>query len=140
MSPHVSLVDPGLACLKPDRRGRLGHAWLLLGDPGLGKEQLAEQLARLHLCHRPERGEPCGQCHSCQLFEKGHHPDLGTLTTESKTIGVEAIREICSRLQNSAQLGRGKVVIIPDAERMTESPPTPCSKPWKSLPATACCC
>ncbi len=101
--------------------GRLGHAWLLLGDPGLGKEQLAEQLARLHLCHRPDRGEPCGQCHSCQLFEKGHHPDLGTLATESKTIGVEAIREICSRLQNSAQLGRGKVVIIPDAERMTES-------------------
>ncbi|WP_368232528.1 DNA polymerase III subunit delta' [Aeromonas sp. s3] len=101
--------------------GRLGHAWLLLGDPGLGKEQLAQQLARLHLCHQPDWGEPCGHCHSCQLFEKGHHPDLGSLTTEGKTIGVEAIREICARLQNSAQLGRGKVVIIPDAERMTES-------------------
>lgn len=101
--------------------GRLGHAWLLLGDPGLGKEQLAERLARLHLCQQPDRGEPCGQCHSCQLFDKGHHPDLGTATIDSKTIGVEAIREICARLQNSAQLGRGKVVIIPDAERMTES-------------------
>ncbi|HGY1008256.1 TPA: DNA polymerase III subunit delta' [Aeromonas salmonicida] len=101
--------------------GRLGHAWLLLGDPGLGKEQLAERLARLHLCQQPDRGEPCGQCHSCQLFDKGHHPDLGTVTVDSKTIGVEAIREICARLQNSAQLGRGKVVIIPDAERMTES-------------------
>ena len=101
--------------------GRLGHAWLLLGDPGLGKEQLAERLARLHLCQQPDRGEPCGQCHSCQLFDKGHHPDLGTVTIDSKTIGVEAIREICARLQNSAQLGRGKVVIIPDAERMTES-------------------
>lgn len=101
--------------------GRLGHAWLLLGDPGLGKEQLAERLARLHLCQQPDRGGPCGQCHSCQLFDKGHHPDLGTVTVDSKTIGVEAIREICARLQNSAQLGRGKVVIIPDAERMTES-------------------
>lgn len=101
--------------------GRLGHAWLLLGDPGLGKEQLAERLARLHLCQQPDRGEPCGQCHSCQLFDKGHHPDLGTVTVDSKTIGVETIREICARLQNSAQLGRGKVVIIPDAERMTES-------------------
>ncbi|EQB2597089.1 DNA polymerase III subunit delta' [Aeromonas salmonicida] len=101
--------------------GRLGHAWLLLGDPGLGKEQLAERLARLHLCQQPDRGEPCGQCHSCQLFDKGHHPDLSTVTVDSKTIGVEAIREICARLQNSAQLGRGKVVIIPDAERMTES-------------------
>ncbi|MDM5150007.1 DNA polymerase III subunit delta' [Aeromonas salmonicida] len=115
------LIPDWYALSQTAQAGRLGHAWLLLGDPGLGKEQLAERLARLHLCQQPDRGEPCGQCHSCQLFDKGHHPDLGTVTIDSKTIGVEAIREICARLQNSAQLGRGKVVIIPDAERMTES-------------------
>ncbi|WP_265466403.1 DNA polymerase III subunit delta' [Aeromonas salmonicida] len=115
------LISDWYALSQTAEAGRLGHAWLLLGDPGLGKEQLAERLARLHLCQQPDRGEPCGQCHSCQLFDKGHHPDLGTVTVDSKTIGVEAIREICARLQNSAQLGRGKVVIIPDAERMTES-------------------
>ncbi|WP_429180939.1 DNA polymerase III subunit delta' [Aeromonas salmonicida] len=115
------LIPDWYALSQTAQAGRLGHAWLLLGDPGLGKEQLAERLARLHLCQQPDRGEPCGQCHSCQLFDKGHHPDLGTVTVDSKTIGVEAIREICARLQNSAQLGRGKVVIIPDAERMTES-------------------
>ncbi|WP_447824941.1 DNA polymerase III subunit delta' [Aeromonas salmonicida] len=115
------LIPDWHALSQTAQAGRLGHAWLLLGDPGLGKEQLAERLARLHLCQQPDRGEPCGQCHSCQLFDKGHHPDLGTVTIDRKTIGVEAIREICARLQNSAQLGRGKVVIIPDAERMTES-------------------
>lgn len=115
------LIPDWHALSQTAQAGRLGHAWLLLGDPGLGKEQLAERLARLHLCQQPDRGESCGQCHSCQLFDKGHHPDLGTVTIDSKTIGVEAIREICARLQNSAQLGRGKVVIIPDAERMTES-------------------
>ncbi|VXA79157.1 MULTISPECIES: DNA polymerase III subunit delta' [Aeromonas] len=115
------LIPDWHALSQTAQAGRLGHAWLLLGDPGLGKEQLAERLARLHLCQQPDRGEPCGQCHSCQLFDKGHHPDLGTVTVDSKTIGVEAIREICARLQNSAQLGRGKVVIISDAERMTES-------------------
>ncbi|MDF2410024.1 DNA polymerase III subunit delta' [Aeromonas sp. 2HA2] len=115
------LIPDWHALSQTAQAGRLGHAWLLLGDPGLGKEQLAKRLARLHLCQQPDRGEPCGQCHSCQLFDKGHHPDLGTVTIDSKTIGVEAIREICARLQNSAQLGRGKVVIIPDAERMTES-------------------
>ncbi|WCH20853.1 DNA polymerase III subunit delta' [Aeromonas salmonicida] len=115
------LIPDWHALSQTAQAGRLGHAWLLLGDPGLGKEQLAERLARLHLCQQPDRGEPCGQCHSCQLFDKGHNPDLGTVTIDSKTIGVEAIREICARLQNSAQLGRGKVVIIPDAERMTES-------------------
>ena len=118
---HPWLIPDWHALSQTAEAGRLGHAWLLLGDPGLGKEQLAERLARLHLCQQPDRGEPCGQCHSCQLFDKGHHPDLGTVTIDSKTIGVEAIREICARLQNSAQLGRGKVVIIPDAERMTES-------------------
>ncbi|MGL4356637.1 MAG: DNA polymerase III subunit delta' [Aeromonas popoffii] len=115
------LIPDWHALSQTAQAGRLGHAWLLLGDPGLGKEQLAERLARLHLCQQPDRGEPCGQCHSCQLFDKGHHPDLATLPADSKTIGVEVIREICARLQNSAQLGRGKVVIIPDAERMTES-------------------
>ncbi len=115
------LIPDWHALSETARAGRLGHAWLLLGDPGLGKEQLAERLARLHLCQHPQRGEPCGQCHSCQLFEKGHHPDFGTLGPEGKTIGVEAIREICSRLQNTSQLGRGKVVIIQEAERMTES-------------------
>lgn len=115
------LIPDWHALSQTAQSGRLGHAWLLLGDPGLGKEQLAERLARLHLCQQPDRGEPCGHCHSCQLFDKGNHPDLGTITRDSKTIGVEAIRELCTRLQSSAQLGRGKVVIIPDAERMTES-------------------
>ncbi|WP_279502011.1 DNA polymerase III subunit delta' [Aeromonas veronii] len=115
------LIPDWHALSQTAQSGRLGHAWLLLGDPGLGKEQLAERLARLHLCQQPDRGEPCGQCHSCQLLDKGNHPDLGTITRDSKTIGVEAIREICTWLQGSAQLGRGKVVIIPDAERMTES-------------------
>ncbi|MGY3943720.1 DNA polymerase III subunit delta' [Aeromonas tecta] len=115
------LIPDWQALSQSAQRGRLGHAWLLLGDQGLGKEQLADRLARLHLCLRPAAGEPCGQCHACQLLDKGHHPDLGTIGSDSKTIGVEAIREICGRLQSTAQLGHGKVVIIPDAERMTES-------------------
>lgn len=101
--------------------GRLGHAWLLLGEAGLGKEQLAERLAQLHLCHHPQQGEPCGHCHACQLADKGNHPDLCIIPGDSKTIGVDAVRELGSRLQRSAQLGHGKVVIIPDAERMTEA-------------------
>ncbi len=67
------LIPDWQALSQTAQSGRLGHAWLLLGDPGLGKEQLAERLARLHLCQQPDRGEPCGLCHSCQLFDKGNH-------------------------------------------------------------------
>ncbi|MGL5040073.1 MAG: DNA polymerase III subunit delta' [Aeromonas sp.] len=115
------LIPDWRALSQMAQSGRLGHAWLLLGDGGLGKEQLAEKLACLHLCQKPVQGEPCGHCHSCLLLDKGNHPDLSVIPRDSKSIGVEAIREICSRLQNSAQLGHGKVVIIADAQRMTES-------------------
>ncbi len=101
--------------------GRLGHAWLLLGNPGLGKEQLAERLARLHLCQHPDRGEPCGHCHSCQLFDKGNHQISAPLLATARPLGWKPFARSAPRLQGSAQLGRGKVVIIPDAERMTES-------------------
>ena len=40
------LIPDWQALSQSAQSGRLGHAWLLLGDPGLGKEQLAERLAR----------------------------------------------------------------------------------------------
>ncbi|MGL5177457.1 MAG: DNA polymerase III subunit delta', partial [Aeromonas veronii] len=39
------LIPDWHALSQTAQSGRLGHAWLLLGDPGLGKEQLAERLA-----------------------------------------------------------------------------------------------
>ncbi|QFI54673.1 DNA polymerase III subunit delta' [Aeromonas simiae] len=110
-----------LNLLEVARAGRLGHAWLLLGDEGLGKEQLADALAQRHLCQQHIDDQACGHCHACQLFSKGNHPDLGRIGVEGKSIGIDPVREICRRLGESAQLGRGKVVIIEGAERMTEA-------------------
>lgn len=101
--------------------GRLGHAWLLLGDEGLGKEQLADALAALHLCQHPTADGACGQCHACQLLDKSHHPDFNRIGREGKSIGVDPVREVCRRLNESAQLGLGKVLIVEQAERMTEA-------------------
>ena len=58
------------------QRQRLPHAILLSGDIGLGKNALAEEMVVSLLClNQQEAGHACGQCHSCQLFIAGTHPD-----------------------------------------------------------------
>jgi DNA polymerase III gamma/tau subunit len=48
--------------------GRLGSAYLLFGEPGIGKRTLAVTWARLLQCEHPtgdpNAGEPCGTCRS----------------------------------------------------------------------------
>ena len=56
--------------------GRLPHAMLLHGAPGVGKLALAERFAQLLLCERREQGaSPCGHCEGCRWFLAGNHPD-----------------------------------------------------------------
>ncbi|MGL5949544.1 MAG: DNA polymerase III subunit delta' [Aeromonas sp.] len=98
---------------------QMAHAWLFYGQAGVGVEQLAERVAARFLCTQPNAQGACGQCHSCQLVAKGHHPDFSRLATQGKSIGVDAIRTICQKFEQSAQLGHGKVVIIQGAQHMT---------------------
>jgi len=72
--------------------GRMPHAYLFAGAEGIGRELLAERLARLLLCGaRIRRALPepiagalpdghgwdaCGRCEDCILTTAGTHPDL----------------------------------------------------------------
>ena len=99
----------------------LHHAPLLLGPEGLGKQEFAEALCDLILCHSPISNQPCGVCQSCQLLQAGTHPDKHRITTENLSIGVDSIREGIDKLQGSAQLSQNKVLLLTGAQRMTTS-------------------
>lgn len=104
-------------------RGRLAHAYLLIGPEGVGKMQSALDVARLVNCERRTEGsdEPyCGQCPSCYKINAGTHPDVVVFDTgDSQSIRIEKIRELITKSQLSPFEAKRKVFIIKDTDRLT---------------------
>ncbi|TKB45894.1 DNA polymerase III subunit delta' [Thalassotalea mangrovi] len=101
---------------------RLPHGILFNGHPGSGTQDIAQWLAQQLLCTTNGLwGEACGQCKACSLLRAGNHPDLVHVAAEKAHIGVDSIRQANQFLIKKAQLGQAKVVIIEQAELMTEA-------------------
>jgi DNA polymerase-3 subunit delta' len=85
---------------------RLAHAYLLTGSEGSGKQWLADRLAAMVL--ETEEGEV------------GGHPDFHQVAPESKSrrIVIEQMRTIEQALQMKPMIGKTKVAIVRDADRL----------------------
>ena len=96
------------------------HAHIISGRDGIGKDLLAVYLAKLILCHGKERGH-CGNCQSCNLTDDINHPDLSKLEVlpDKKLIGISQIIDLRRKLYESSFLGKNKVAIIPDLEKIS---------------------
>src|SRR5690606_8266279 len=122
------LRDP-LARLDAARRsGRLGHAWLIKGPPGVGKRNLAYVFAQRLLEGKTEAGEPpaLGPAEAVDAMRAAraaadHHPDLHRVFPEpdKRTIGIEQVRALSEALAMRAYRGASKVAVIEPAEAMT---------------------
>ena len=71
-----------------------GHAYVLVGEKGLGKLALARAFTKSLQCEANKQdGDSCGVCLSCRVFESDNHPDvLYVQATKTKIIGVEDVR------------------------------------------------
>lgn len=56
--------------------GRLPHALLFAGRPGIGKFRTARALAQYIHCKNRQNGDSCGVCPSCLQHQKHNNPDL----------------------------------------------------------------
>ncbi len=92
------------------------HAWLITGPPGSGRSNAARAFAAALQC---ERGG-CGDCQSCRTALSGAHPDVTLVRTEKLSIGVDDIRKVVGRSAMSPSLGRRQVIVLEDADRITE--------------------
>ena len=97
----------------------LPHALLFSGPSGIGKHQLAQKLAKWLLCQTPG-DKACGQCHSCQLWEAGNHPDFLICQPEdnSRQIKIDTIRKLNHFIQQTPQISPCQVVILKPIEVM----------------------
>lgn len=117
---------------------RLGHALMLSGPPGIGKQRLARVLAQTLLCAggNPNDGA-CGQCPGCRQFHAGTHPDYLELAPEGagRTIPIDAVRGFSRRLHLTSQYRHGQVGLIQDAERLTPAASNSLLKTLEEPPA-----
>jgi DNA polymerase-3 subunit delta' len=103
---------------------RIPQGLLITGRKGLGKYQLATQFAQSLLCTaRQENGLFCGHCSSCGLFTAGTHPDFMLITPEEdkKIIGIDAIRQLITKLTLKPQFESHRVVLINPADQLNNA-------------------
>lgn len=103
------------------KQQRLPHGLMCTGLAGIGKSALLQHLAQALLCQHPQQA-PCGQCRSCQLYAAHSHPDLLAIQPEQgKQISIETVRQITRMLSETAHQRGARVVIIEQAEQLTEN-------------------
>ena len=103
------------------QQNRLAHAYLLAGEAGAGKKELAVWVAKLLFCEQPSATGPCDHCSECVRIGAHEHPDVVEIAPTGLSIKIDQIRYLKSEFAKSGVEGAQKVFIIEDAEKMSTS-------------------
>ncbi|MGH3992815.1 MAG: AAA family ATPase, partial [Pseudonocardiaceae bacterium] len=134
MSVWASVVgqDPAVAALQeaarsaaiaidrdaPRSAGAMTHAWLFTGPPGSGRSVAARAFAAALQCTDAEPG--CGACQGCRTTLAGTHADVREVVPEGLSISVAEMRALVAGASRRPSAGRWQVLLIEDADRLTE--------------------
>jgi|GEM_PF-511440 len=115
------LAEQGAALHRRERGGRLPHALLVRGVPGVGKRAFTRWFAEYALCHRDDETGACGDCPSCRQLLVGAHPDYRELMPEGAGIKVDAVRDLLVWQQMTAPAGRWRVALLDGADTLNRN-------------------
>jgi len=97
--------------------GAMTHAWLITGPPGSGRSVAARTFAAALQC---STGIGCGGCPGCRTVLAGTHADVKLVVPEGLSISVAEMRSLVQSAARRPTTGQWQVVIIEDADRLTE--------------------
>jgi DNA polymerase III subunit delta' len=96
--------------------GAMTHAWLFTGPPGSGRSVAARAFAAALQC--PDGGD--GTCHACRTVLAGTHADVKIIVPDGLSIGAREARDLVMGASRAPSQGRWQIIIVEDADRMTE--------------------
>ena len=102
---------------KPADGAAMTHAWLFTGPPGSGRSVAARAFAAALECMA---GVGCGQCPGCRTTLAGTNADVRLVVPEGLSISVADMRALVQAAARRPTGGRWQVVVIEDADRLTE--------------------
>jgi DNA polymerase-3 subunit delta' len=100
--------------------GTMTHAWLFTGPPGSGRSVAAKAFAAALQCTVEDDRKGCGECAGCHTTVAETHADIRFVSPEGLSISVAEMRALVQAAARRPTGGRWQVVIISDADRLTE--------------------
>lgn len=96
----------------------LTHAWLIVGPPGSGRSTAARAFAATLEC---DTRTGCGHCENCRMVSSGTHPDVKIIATDKVIITREQVKDLVAEAVSRPSVGRYRIFIIEDADRMVQA-------------------
>jgi DNA polymerase-3 subunit delta' len=93
------------------------HSWLFVGPPGSGRSNAAIAFAASLVC----KDNGCGVCVDCTTVLTSTHVDVERFNPSGLSIKADEVRELISRSSWSPSVCGWRIVIIEDADRLTET-------------------
>jgi len=93
------------------------NTWLFTGPPGSGRSNAAIAFAAALVC----KDGGCSKCNDCMSTIIGTHADVELIKTAGLSIKIDEIRELISRASWAPSVANYRVVVMEDADRLTES-------------------
>ena len=89
------------------------HAWMIVGPAGSGRSTLALAFAATLVSQGDDD-------QALAHVSAGTHPDVSVISTDRVTISIDEVRELVTQGYYAPSRSRWRVIVMEDADRMTE--------------------